>query len=90
MTYALDDRWSNPEGMVQCAWAAREAYRFLGSEDNLAFHLRPGKHSHTLEDWKVLLDFISWKWRGKPPEAAYNVHPCEHLKPAFSWKAPEA
>jgi hypothetical protein len=22
LTYALDDRWSNPEGKVQCAWAA--------------------------------------------------------------------
>ena len=58
LTYALDDRWSNPEGMVQCAWAAGEAYRFLGRPDNLAFHLRPGGHSHSAEDWAVLLDFI--------------------------------
>ena len=28
LTYALDDRWSNPEGMVQCYWAAREACAF--------------------------------------------------------------
>jgi hypothetical protein len=88
LTYALDDRWSNPEGMVQCAWAAGEVYRFLEVPDGLAFHLREGRHSHALEDWEVLLDFIAWKWLGKEPKAAYNNHPCEHLKPAFSWRAP--
>jgi len=87
-TYALDDRWSNPEGMVQCASAAGEVYRFLGAPENLAFHLRHGGHSHTPEDWDVLLDFIAWKWTGKKPTARYNDHPYEHLKRAFSWKAP--
>lgn len=90
LTYALDDRWSNPEGMVQCAWAAREVYRFLGAEDNLAFHLRPGEHSHSLDDWKVLLDFIAWKWKGEAPAARFNEHPYGHLRPAFSWQAPGA
>jgi hypothetical protein len=90
LTYALDDRWSNPEGMVQCAWAAGEVYRFLGCPENLAFHLRPGKHSHALDDWNVLLDVIGWKWGGKQPEARYNIHPYAHLQPAFAWKAPEA
>jgi hypothetical protein len=89
-TYALDDRWSNPEGMVQCARATGEAYRFLGCPDNLAFHLRPGEHSQTLDDWKVLLDFIGWKWQGRAPKAAYNTHPYGHLQPAFAWKAPDA
>jgi len=89
-TYALDDRWSNPEGMVQAMWAAGEVYRFLGAGDNLAFHLRPGGHTHSAADWGVLLDFIGWKWQGKEPTAAYNRHPYGHLKPAFSWKAPGA
>ncbi len=88
LTYALDDRWSNPEGMVQCAWAAKEAFRFLGQEDNLAFHLRPGPHAHSTPDWDVLLDFIAWKWKGEKPKANYNTHPYKHLHPAFSWRAP--
>lgn len=79
LTYALDDRWSNPEGMVLCAEAAREVYRFLGAGDNLAFHLRPGGHSHAPEDWAVLLDFIAWKWQGRKPRRAYNKHPYRHL-----------
>jgi cephalosporin-C deacetylase-like acetyl esterase len=90
LSYALDDRWSNPEGMVQCAWAAGEIYRFLAVPDNLVFHLRGGGHSHSLEDWDVLLDFIAWKWLGEKPKAAYNSHPYVHLEPAFSWKAPGA
>jgi len=90
LTYALDDRWSNPEGMVQCAWAAGEVYRFVGAPDNLAFHLREGGHAHAPEDWDVLLDFMAWKWLGKEPKAAYDSHPYGHLHPAFSWKAPNA
>jgi hypothetical protein len=90
LTYALDDRWSNPEGMVQSVWAAGEVYRFLGVPDHLAFHLREGRHAHSPEDWDVLLDFIAWKWQGQKPGVAYNSHPYEHLRPAFSWKAPDA
>ena len=90
LTYACDDRWSNPEGMVQCARAAGEVYRFLGVSDNLAFHLRKGEHCHAAEDWEVLLDFVGWKWLGKKPKVAYNSHPYEHLQPAFSWRAPDA
>lgn len=89
-TYSLGDRWANPEGMVQCAWAAGEVYRFLGAPDNLAFHFRSGGHSHTLADWDVLLDFIGWKWQGREPQAPFNQHPYTHLRPAFSWKAPDA
>ncbi len=89
LTFAGDDRWSNPEGMVQSAWAAREVYRFLDRPDDLAFHLRPGQHSHSLEDWEVLLDFIGWKWQGKTPKAPFNRHPYRHMQPAFSWRAPK-
>jgi hypothetical protein len=89
LTYALDDRWSNPEGMVQCAWGVGEVYKFLGRPENLAFHLRQGGHAHASEDWDVLLDFIAWKWKGKDPEAPYNRHPYVHLHRLFSWKTPD-
>ena len=88
LTYALDDRWSNPEGMVQCATATREVYRFLDAENKFAFHLRPGGHQHAPEDWDVLLDFIGVQWGGCDSSVPYNRHPYDHLKPAFSWSAP--
>lgn len=90
LTFAMDDRWSNPEGMVQSAWAAGEVYRFLGAPDNLAFHLRDGGHAQTKEDWDVLLDFIGCHWQGRKPTVVYNRHPYRHLRPAYTWKAPGA
>ena len=89
LTYALDDRWSNPEGMVQSATAAREVYRFLGAPDNLAYHLRAGEHLHAREDWDTLLDFLGMQWAARAPSVAYNDHPYHHLRPAFGWSAPE-
>lgn len=88
ITYAADDRWSNPEGMVQSARAAAEVYRFVGAPDNLAFHLRPGEHCHAPEDWAVLLDFAAQHWLGRPSSIACNRHPYGHLRPAFAWTAP--
>jgi len=88
ITYSLDDRWSNPEGMVQAFNAAREVYRFLGKEEELAFHLRSGPHLHHPGDWRALLDFACWKWFSRAPTAPYNNHPYAHLEPLFSWSAP--
>jgi len=88
LTYALDDRWSNPEGMVQCVWAAREVYQLLGRPENLAFHFRHGGHAHAAEDWDALLDFMGWKWRHTKPVCAFNKHPYDHLQPVFTWRCP--
>ncbi len=90
LTYASGDRWSNPEGMIQSAWAAGEVYRFLGRPDDLAFHVREGGHAHTPDDWGTLLDFSGWRWHGRAPKRAYGRHPFDGLAPAFSWRAPPA
>lgn len=79
ITYALDDRWSNPEGMVLSVAAARPAWNLLNQADNLAFHLRPGEHAHAPEDWAALMDFVRWKWFGETPTRPYNRHPYTHL-----------
>jgi hypothetical protein len=88
LTYAADDRWSNPEGMIQSAWAAGEVYRFLGHPDALAFHVRAGGHAHTPDDWATLLDFVGWRWWGRPPTRAYGRHPYGAMAPSFGWRAP--
>ena len=88
LTYGIDDRWSNPEGMVQCVWAAKEAYRLLGMGDKIAFHLRPGTHAHNMQDWSVLIDFIRWQTEGREPTSAFNQHPYQHLKPIYDWAVP--
>lgn len=78
LTYSVDDLWSNPGGMVACAGAAQKTYRRLNQPGHLVYHLRRGPHGQTGEDWRVLLDFLEWKWAGKPPEALYNQHPDAH------------
>jgi len=88
LTYASGDRWSNPEGMIQAAWAAGEVYRFLGEPDALAFHLRAGGHAHTPEDWATLLDFVAWRWQGRTPTRTYGRHPYGAMAPSFDWRAP--
>ena len=88
LTYAEQDRWSNPEGMVQAAWAAGEVYGYLGCRDALAFHVRPGGHAHTEEDWATLLRFVAWRWQGGAPPPAIGRHPFGPLEPAFTWRAP--
>jgi hypothetical protein len=79
LTFASDDRWSNPEGMVVSVEAARPVYQLLGQPDNLAFHLRDGDHTHSLSDWNTLMAFVRGKWRGEKPGVAFNQHPYEHL-----------
>ena len=64
----VDDRWANPEGTLQAAWAAREAYRFVGAADALTIMFRRGGHAHTLEDWERLLEIAAWHWlAGRDP-----------------------
>lgn len=87
-TYASEDLWSNPLGMVSCARAAAEVYRFLGQPDAAAFHLRSGGHGHTTDDWFVLLDFIDARWRGTAPRFSYGEHGYGPTPPAHEWSAP--
>jgi hypothetical protein len=62
-TEALDDAWANPPGTQRSHAAAREVFGFLGAQDRLAMHCRPGGHAHSLVDWIALLDFADRLWR---------------------------
>lgn len=82
LTYAADDRWSNPEGMVLAVEAASKVYDLFsedGKQDTLCFHLRSGNHFHDVRDWELLYDFMDWKWKGKPAPKGLNSHPYKHL-----------
>jgi hypothetical protein len=89
-TEALDDLWANPEGTWQTHLAAREVYRFFGSEPRLAIHWRAGGHEHALADWCTLLDFADEQFRGVAPGLALQSNPFPGLAPAFSWVSPNA
>lgn len=87
-TEGLGDLWANPEGTWQTHLAAREAFHFLGVEDNIGIHFREGGHEHGMADWTALLDFAQWKFRGYPPPIRFDTSPFTELPPAFSWKSP--
>jgi dienelactone hydrolase len=87
-TESLDDPWANPEGTWQSHRAAREAYRFLGAEENIDIQFRHGPHDHALADWVALLDFMEVHFRGKAPVPPAEANPFLDLPPAQHWQAP--
>lgn len=57
-TEALGDAWANPQGTQHTHEAAAAVYRWLGVPERIAIQLREGGHSHMLEDWTAMLDFM--------------------------------
>lgn len=69
---AEDDRWADPRGEYLSARHAASVYRLVGQVgleqdempsvntlvgDRVGYHVRPGGHDMTSDDWKVYLDF---------------------------------
>ena len=74
-TEALGDSHANPEGTWLIHEAAGKAYNFLGAEKRIGIWYRKGGHAHSLEDWRTLLDFIDWQFRGIKPNRDFNINP---------------
>jgi len=77
------DTWANPEGQFQVLQAAEPVYQLLGAgglnarrmpetgvlvDSKLGYHIRPGKHAMTREDWKVFLSYAD-KYLRQPNES---------------------
>jgi endo-1,4-beta-xylanase len=55
--HATNDYWANPLGTELTHLAAKKVYKWLGVEENIGLHWRPGGHAQNYDDWVALLDF---------------------------------
>lgn len=72
---AAGDIWANPVGSWQTTMAAREAYRFLGAEENLYWYFRPGTHFHEVRDVRMLVNILLHLHDGAPLSEDFGVLP---------------
>jgi len=87
-TEARGDLWANPTGTWQTHAAAREVYRFLGSDQRIGIWYRDGEHDHGIADWRVFLEFMEWQLCGISPATDFDRDPFPGLRPAYSWRCP--
>ena len=79
-TNASEDLWANPSGQFAVLKASEPAYKLFSVEgcsaekmppenqlvkSRLGYFIRPGKHSMTVPDWNVFLDFADVWLKGK-------------------------
>jgi hypothetical protein len=57
MYNSLEDEYGRAYAAVQTYLSAKPVYEFLGADENLGVHFRPGGHGMTSEDWSAILDF---------------------------------
>lgn len=90
-TEAREDLWASPTGSQETFRAAREIHGFFGARERVGFSLREGRHDHTAEDWRRLLDFADATLSGKPLPAGrdFQTEPYPESPRRFRWRAPE-
>lgn len=89
-TDAASDIWANPVGSTQTALAAREAWRFLGKEENMVLVYRPGYHEHQPRDLQVLVDVMKAKMAGAPlHDDSFRLPFQAPAEPIFQWRCPK-
>ena len=81
----MQDYWINPQGAWMNFCGVKEAYRYLGCEDNAAAWFRPGIHRHKLPDFTEFLEFMRSKMNGKPTAEHLKINPYPNLDIDTDW-----
>lgn len=81
----MQDHWINPKGSWMNFCGVKEAYRYLGCEDNAAAWFRPGAHRHKLPDFSEFLEFMRSKINGKPTAEHLKINPYPELNIDTDW-----
>ena len=82
----MQDYWINPKGAWMNFCGVKEAYRYLGCEDNAAAWFRPGIHRHKLPDFTEFLEFMRAKMQGKPTAEHLMINPYPELQIDTNWE----
>ena len=82
----IHDIWANPLGSWQTSMAAKEAFAFLGVEENLLWYFRDGGHRHTPEDMRMLVNLILHKKNGTPLSNEFFRRPFDEPELLFEKK----
>ena len=82
----MQDYWANPKGSWLNFNGVKEAYRYLGCEDNAAAWFRPGQHRHKLPDFTEFLNFMVCKMEGKPTAEHLKINPYPELDIDTDWE----
>jgi hypothetical protein len=80
---ALHDIWANPIGSYQTTMAAKEAFKFLGVEENLLWYYRDGEHCHTPTDVEMLVSVMLNKLNGTPLNENMFRRPFDEYPPIY-------
>ncbi|NOY83084.1 MAG: hypothetical protein GXP31_18955 [Kiritimatiellaeota bacterium] len=85
-TEALGDLWANPRGAQAGYLGAHPVFGLLGALHNNGIHFRDGQHDQLAEDFRALLDFADWKFKGREPARNFARLPFPDVCPTFSGK----
>ncbi len=89
LTEALEDHWANPIGVQAGYLGAKEVYSFLGVNERIALHFRPGKHDQLPQDFLLIRQMADYLFKGKPRPTSLDHLPFPKYKPAYRWHAPK-
>lgn len=81
----MQDYWINPKGAWMNFCGVKEAYRYLGCEDNAAAWFRPGQHRQLLPDFTQFLEFMACKMAGNPTAEHLKINPYPELPIDTNW-----
>ena len=88
-TEAASDTWANTVGTWETAEAAKEVYKFLGSEKNIYLYFRKGAHAYTPEDVDAFISVLKNHTEGIPVREGSFRLPFEKKELIFKWKCPK-
>jgi len=81
----MQDYWINPRGAWMNFCGVKEAYRYLGCEDNAGVWFKPGGHIQRLPEFTQFLSFMRSKLDGKPTAEHLKLNPYPDMTIDTDW-----